>query len=899
MESFISSVVSKFQDQPLDHCHFILPSRRAAQAFSKTLFLNQNKSFLVPPIHSIEEFIEHVAEVRLINNLESIFEFYKIYKEYTHPNKQEPLDQVYNWSQSIIQDFNEIDRYQINAEQFFGNLKAIKDIEHWSKSEVKTELVQNYIEFWECLPTYYKELKAVLKAENKAYQGMAYQEAVSNLEGFVSKSNRQFYFIGFNALNTCEEDIFQYVVKQNRGEVFWDIDTYLLKEHSAGMFMRTYSKNWQMYQSSPLIASTSSFLEPKKINTYGVSKQVGQAKLVGDILSRLSPEELESTALVLGDENLLQPILNALPKTLEEVNITMGLPLKSTSFTSLFDTVFKIRILNEDVLHYKTLIELIEHPSLKRAFYTDLQRISNDLKTNNIVFQTKDDFFKKWEDLDESLVKVLELSLNSTSTSVEDFLDRCLQLVELLKPNFKGDKLSLEYLFGFKKLFQKLKYLLSKTELISDFRVFHQVYLDSLSSETLDFEGSPFKGLQIMGMLETRVLDFKNIIITSCNEGILPSGKSQNSFIPFDLKKGYKLPTYKEKDAVYAYHFFRLIQRATTCHFIFNNATSGVEKAEKSRFLTQLQIFKQPQHQIENFVVSASTSSTKSTLKEVPKTPEVMLKLKSLFTSGISPSALTSYIRNPLDFYRTYILNLKETEDIEDEISYKTFGNVIHECLDILYKSYEGKRLQEADVDQMLESYPELMTQLFENIYQEESLRTGKNLIDFEIAKHQVKRFLIQEKNDSAHHSVVILQLEKKLEKQIQLPDLDFKIKLKGTVDRVDSFNKDKRIIDYKTGKVTQKQLQIPEDWEAFTEDYQYSKAFQVLFYALLREEDLGEQDSAGIISFKNLNAGYMSCGVKKSDQPLKGLMVEFKRELEQLILEILNPEIPFKEKQL
>ena len=477
MESFISKVVSKFKIDDLDESHFILPSRRAAQAFSKQLFQNQTESFLVPPIQSIEEFIESVARVKLITSLETIFYFYEVYKDCTHPDKQEPLEQVYTWGQSILQDFNEIDRYQIDADQFFGNLKAIKDIEHWSKSDVKTDLVKNYIEFWESLPIYYHELKNVLKSQNKAYQGMAYQEAVLNIEKFINSTNKHYYFIGFNALNTCEENIFQHVVKQKRGKVFWDIDNYLLKEHSAGMFMRSYSKNWPIYSDKKLQPSTYSYSENKNINLYGVPKKIGQAKLVGDLVSNMTQKELSKTAIVLGDESLLQPVLNSLPNNISEVNVTMGLPLASTNPASLFDTIFKIRTLNQQDLHYKTLFELIEHPSLKKAYQKELQSIKKNINDHNIVFQLKEDFFQR-NSIDSALLKILKLSINTIDISVDEFLDNCLEIIELLRPNFHDDKLSLEYLFGFKKLFIRLKNLLNKTELINEFKVFHQIYLD-------------------------------------------------------------------------------------------------------------------------------------------------------------------------------------------------------------------------------------------------------------------------------------------------------------------------------------------------------------------------------------------------------------------------------------
>ena len=898
MESFIAHVVSQLQNVNLDHCRFILPSRRAAQAFSKeVLQRNQGESFIVPPIQSIEEFIEDVSEVKLINNLETLFEFYNIYKDHTDPNHQEPIDQVYNWGQSIIQDFNEIDRYQIDANQFFGNLKAIKDIEHWSKSDVKTELVKNYIQFWERLPKYYQELKADLKSKNKAYQGMAYLEAVKNIEAYTKNSSRNFYLIGFNALNTCEEVIFQTILNQNRGKVFWDIDNYLYDNHIAGMFLRHYSKTWPHYSLESLASSTNSYLNKKEINIYGVPKKIGQAKLVGDLLSKMSEDELNETALILGDETLLQPILNSLPENIKKVNVTMGLPLHQTNMVSFFEVLFKIRSQNEDRLHFKTLLELCGHPVLKKAYQEELQSIETRIHKNNIIFQSKEDFLESCQSFDSDLLTIFKLSIFIKDGSVNEFLSNCLKIIEILKPNFSSDVLQMEYLFGFKKLFTKLKNLMESSELVKDFKVFHLIYLDILSSETLDFEGSPYQGLQIMGMLESRVLDFKNVIITSLNEGVLPSGKSQNSVIPFDLKKAYKLPTYKEKDAIYAYHFFRLIQRSSRCHFIYNNATSGIEKAEKSRFLTQLEIFKAPQHLVKNHTAVSNTEQKKTVLKEVRKTPQMIEKLESLFQYGISPSALTTYIRNPIDFYRRYVLGIKEVDQIEEDISYRTQGTVIHDCLDLLYRNYIGKPLDSKDIDQMLRAYPNVIKTLFEKKFPKEALQNGKNLIDFEIAKQQIKRFLVQEKELVKSNQVKILELENEAKKLITIDDIDFPIKLKGTVDRIDLCNNQLRIIDYKTGRVESKDLKIPENWTHFVDDYKYSKAFQVLFYSLLKEENLGENGMAGIISLRNLKSGFMTCSQTKTNLNLKALLPDFKIQLESLILEILNLETSFKEK--
>jgi len=594
----------------------------------------------------------------------------------------------------------------------------------------------------------------------------------------------------------------------------------------------------------------------------------------------MSESELNETALILGDETLLQPILNSLPNNIKKVNVTMGLPLHQTNMVSFFEVLFKIRSQNEDRLHFKTLLELSGHPVLRKAYQNELQSIETRIHKNNIIFQSKEDFIESCQSFDSDLIMIFKLSIFIKDCSVNEFLRNCLKIVEILKPNFSSDVLQLEYLFGFKKLFTKLKNLMESSDLVKDFKVFHLIYIDILSSETLDFEGSPYEGLQIMGMLESRVLDFKNVIITSLNEGVLPSGKSQNSFIPFDLKKAYKLPTYKEKDAIYAYHFFRLIQRSSHCHFIYNNATSGIEKAEKSRFLTQLEIFKAPQHLVKNHTAVSNTEQKKTVLKEVRKTPQMIEKLESLFQYGISPSALTTYIRNPIDFYRRYVLGIKEVDQIEEDISYRTQGTVIHDCLDFLYRNYKGKPLDPRDIDQMLKEYPNILKALFEKKFPKDALQNGKNLIDYEIAKQQIKRFLVQEKEVVKSNQVKILELENIAEKSITIDDINFSIRLKGTVDRIDLYNNQLRIIDYKTGRVESKDLKIPENWTNFIDDYKYSKAFQVLFYSLLKEEDLGENGMAGIISLRNLKSGFMTCSQTKTNLNLKALLPDFKIQL-------------------
>ncbi|MFN2261658.1 MAG: PD-(D/E)XK nuclease family protein, partial [Psychroflexus sp.] len=482
MKSFIQQVVDLHEEKDLSKHIFVLPSRRAANAFKKSLCQSQSETFFLPKIESIEEFVERLSGSQIINHLETVFEFYKVYQDFTDPNQQESFDHVYTWAETIVHDFNEIDRHQIDAKQFFGNLKDIKDIEHWSKSPIKTEIVENYLDFWYQLPKYYEGLKSVLSEENKAYQGMAYNQAANRIETFLQQNKEDLVFVGFNALNTCEEQIFQKVLNSNRGQVFWDIDAHLLKNNQAGKFIRNYAKSWKYYQKQPLQASCETFLETKHIKNYGVAKKIGQAKLVGDLLSEMSNSDIDKTALVLGDETLLQPILNALPDNISKANVTMGLPLRQTTFATCFEAIIKFKTQPEDKLYFKTILEICGHPMFKQAYQTAFFDIKKHITQGNLIFQSKAEFFEYCQKFDPDFQTLMQICFGSTPEKIEGFISDCLQMIEILKPSFENNRLQLEYLFAFKQLFIKIQNLIIKNDFVDNYKAFYQIYLDLLSS---------------------------------------------------------------------------------------------------------------------------------------------------------------------------------------------------------------------------------------------------------------------------------------------------------------------------------------------------------------------------------------------------------------------------------
>lgn len=891
---------------------FILPSKRAGSYLINRLSKIQEKAIFAPKVLSIEDFAEEIAGLKSADNLTALFEFYTAYLACTPRDKVESFEVFSAWAQTLLYDFNEIDRYLVDYKSFFGYLSNIQEMNHWYLQEEKTPLMQNYLSFWEKLPQFYEQLKRQLSRKNLAYQGMVYRKASEEIDAYIDNTEAHFVFIGFNALNNAEQEIFQKMLQAGKAEVFWDIDEVFLKDeqHDVSLFLRQYLKKWSYYKENKFKKVSSEFSTDKKIEVVGVPKNIGQAKYVGEILSQLSPEELKETAVVLGDESLLLPVLNSLPPNVQEINITMGFALKNAPATFLFEHLLKLHAAPaKDNWYYKDITAICNHPLIQKITRGYSAALSDKIKKDNIVHVSREFLLR---DVPEDVQKVYEICFGNWDNDAAKAVAMLQELAYVLKAGLdtEQDKLSLEFLYQLHLLLNQLGNLLQQYSYISSIKVLHSIFKDLLSSKTVDFRGKPFSGLQLMGMLESRVLDFKNVILTSVNEGVLPAGKSSNSFIPFDLKCAYNLPTYKEKDAVYTYHFYHLLQRAERVHLLYNTESDGLNAGEKSRFLLQLGLEQQQNHEIKEYNVAPFVPAITSNLKSITKTPDILERIKERAAQGFSPSALTTYIRNPLDFYKQYVLGLQEREEVEETVAYNTLGSVVHDTLETFYKQWLGLEIDKEKLKEAIAATPAEIKKQFRLHYTEAPLSSGKNLLIFEVAKRYVTNFLKTEiKELEGENSIKILQVENKLKCQFAIPELNFPVNLKGTVDRVDEFNGKLRIIDYKTGKVDQSKVEII-DWDEITTDYdRYSKPFQILTYALLLNENeaLKAPVEAGIISFKNLQGGFLKfskkdkkgSAAKKDPDVTQETLEAFKEQLKSLILEICDPNVPFVEKEI
>jgi hypothetical protein len=913
MATFIHEVLKDLQNKKVDFATttFIVPSKRAGVILKFELSKIVSKTIFVPIITSIETFTEDLSQLKSVSNTELLFKFYNTYKHLAAKKNADSFEMFSKWAQILLQDFNEIDRFLIPQEKIFNYLSSIQDLKHWSLEDNQTEFIKNYLSFWRKLHTYYLHFTEQLINEGLAYQGLIYRESIEHLEAYIQK-NKKHVFLGFNALNTAEEIIIQELLSNDLAEIYWDTDQVYVnnKQHDASLFIEKYKKNWSYYKTHSFNWTLNNYSKQKNVCVYGVPKNVGQAKQIGKILEDIIDQNksLGKTAVVLADENLLIPVLNSIPLNIENINITMGLPLHIIPLASLFELLFLMHKKASKEFYYKNVITLLTNKFIHILFKDNCaSNIISIIENENIIYISKEQLLN----LSPSNEEVIDI-LFSNWENPKNTLNFCFKLINLIKRKLQETKrkslLQLEYLYRYNELFNELSRLNLAYNHIKDITTLYNIYKELLHSETLDFKGEPLQGLQIMGMLESRVLDFETIIISSVNEGVLPSGKSNNSFIPFDVKIENNLPTYKEKDAVYTYHFYRLIQRAKNVFIIYNTEIDTLKGGEKSRFISQLEI--EGIHKIKHTLVTPKVSKTEITLNTIKKTEAVMLRLKEVSEKGFSPSSLTNYIRNPLGFYYQKILKINTYEDVEETVANNTLGTVVHNTLEDLYKPLINKYLTIDSIKNMKPNVPEIVTHHFKNEYKQGDITKGKNLIIFEIAKQYVLNFLNLEIADLKEgNTIKILDIEAENNKvKLNIPELNFPVYLNGKVDRVDEYNNTIRIIDYKTGRVNQNKVEIV-DWENITLDYdKYSKSFQVLAYAYMlnRNKPFTKPVEAGIISFKNLKAGFIKFAKKetvysRSKETIisKETLNAFELELKKLILEICNPKIDFIEKEV
>ena len=890
------------ENKSLDNIIIVLPSTRA-----KVFLLNEFKSLMhqpifAPTIWSIEEFIGEMSGIEKLDSVALLFEFYEVYKN-IHPDNLQDFDTFSSWAKTLLTDFNEIDRYLLDANHVFSYLKDIEDIKHWAvDTEQHTDMIKNYLYLWEQMPVYYQALHQHFTANNFGYQGYIYRKSVENLTDFAQQfTDKKWYFAGFNALNQAEEKIFQYFAEEYQAKILWDIDEHFLNDfnHEAGYFARKIKSEWKYYKTHPFEQIVNEFGKEKHIEIIATPKSVGQAKIAGSIIKKNKDNGQSTTdmAVILSEEKLLLPMLYALPEDIGDINITMGYQSKSNPVQLLINAIFKLQVNacrrnpKQWVFYYKELIDVLENPLLSMLVNT--QSVIAKIRKQNYTHISFDMLADWLPEIQQILIK-WDVSPTEIIQNIQELI---LSLQQKLKDN--KDDVTLTFLYSVYQIINQLDYYISKYQTVGNVEQLYEVYKQIVDWAEVSFEGEPLSGLQIMGVLESRTLDFETLIITSLNEGVFPAGKGEQSFIPYDVKLELGLPTYREKDAIYTYHFYHAIQRAKNIYLIYNSDSDGLDAGEPSRFITQIEMDTHSNHHVNKQQYFAYLPDKAHRPFSIRKSEKLQDRLQQMATEkGFSPTALTSYLRNPKDFYFQYVLGINQTEEVEENIALNTLGTVVHNVLENLFQPCVEVVLTAEMLEQMKAKVRAEVEKQFYEIYSQSYQKAGKNLLAFEVAVQNINQYLDYEiANIRQGDKIQILALETRLETVIEDDKLPYPVKLIGYVDRIEQRNDKLRIIDYKTGRVEGTEVGVTAG-NFVTE--KKSKAMQLLAYALMYDKE-DEQIEVANYSFKNQQSGYLLFALKEGTKVVSNtvtpdVLAQFKSELIDLLVEILAEKTVYEE---
>jgi len=910
-ETFINKVLDNLQSANLDitTVKYVVPSRRVGLFLNNEIARRQSNPIFAPVTQSIEDYIQELSGLHILSDLEILPYFYQAYCSIESEKTRDSFDAFIGWAPTILKDFNEIDRYLIEIDRFFnylGNYKALDTDRHWSLDANPTAMITQYLYFWQKLSTYYTALNTILASNKVAYQGMAYRTAFAKANSNPSENNTNnpVVFLGLNALNTAESQIIQHLLDRKSALIYWDTDNHFLQRpyHEAGKFIREHQKSWSYYQNNELELIDDNYAQKKKLELVSATGNLGMVQAARKYLAGLDQDDLLQTAVVLADEQLLLPLLSAIPDNVDAFNITMGLSLDQLPISSFFLDLFQLhKESSNDSFYYKNLTRILESSFTNKMAPQEAISGLKKIRRNNLIQLQAEDFPTTTFPLIHRLLTPLK-----NPGEILALVDQLLKNQKEILSKTSQNRLELEQLLGMVEVMDELSDLVRDNPNITDLRTLAHLLRQLLPLKKLDFIGEPVQGLQIMGLLETRALDYKNVLMLSVNEGTLPAGKSFNSYIPHEMKRAFDLPTYTEKDSVYAYHFYRLLHRCENATFIYNAESDTLGGGEKSRFLLQIEREALDSHEIKNTNYYHKVNAVSQVPIQVEKEPIYFERLKEIANKGFSPSALTSYVRNPIDFFSGKILRITDLEDVEEDIALNTMGSIIHEALDNLYQDYQKKILIIEDFKTIEQQIKTEIDLAYYKSYQSQSKPYGKNRIIYEVSLHYVKKMIASDKQLVKSGAELIIQsVEQDLNTTIEIDGLGT-VRLHGKVDRVDRLNGELRIIDYKSGRVGKSQVGIEQDgYAAMIEDYDKSKAFQVLMYAYLyAKNNPTESLQAGIISFKNFNEGFIPFAIKegrsyKAQEITTEVLDNFELQLIALIRELFDPEIPLIEKEV
>lgn len=944
MESFLKLVAAdlyKHTEGNLAHTAVVFPNKRAGLFFNEYLAQESDSPIWSPAYVSISELFRSLSPWEVGDPVKLVCELYKIFRRETQST--ETLDDFYFWGEMLISDFDDADKNRVDTDKLFSNLQDLRNImddytfiddeqeeairqffQNFS-IERRTALKERFISLWNVLGNIYKGFRESLASQNIAYEGMMYRHVIEHLD--VDKLPYEKYvFVGFNVLNKVEHTLFTQLKDAGKAVFYWDYDEFYMKEnrqavtHEAGEFIRRNLRDFPSPLSGELFKNLS---KPKEVHYIASSTENAQARYLPQwIRNNLTTPEKE-TAVVLCNEALLQPVLHSLPAEVKHVNITMGFPLSQTPVYSFLIALLELHThgfnFKSGRYTFQSVVTLLKHP-YTRQLTGQAELLEKELTRNNRFYPLPGELGK-----DEFLTRLF--------TPLSGNLNLCIRLSETLQQvasiyqaNTSGtedtdafNQLYRESLFKAYTTINRFRTLIEEDELTVQSETFRRLLVKVLSATNIPFHGEPAIGMQVMGVLETRNLDFRHLVLLSVNEGQLPKSGGDSSFIPYNLRKAFGMTTIEHKIAVYAYYFYRLLQRAERITLMYNTSSDGLNRGEWSRFMLQFLI--EWPHPITRQFLEAGQSPQGTSPITVEKTPDVMRRMQSLFDvranpkAKFSPSALNYYLDCPLKFYYRYVAGLSAPDEVSAEIDSATFGSIFHYAAEHIYKDLttHGKVINKEALETLLRNEVKLQDyvdtafkKLFFNVPQNKKPEyNGVQLINSAVIARYLKQLL---QNDLRYAPFTFIASEMEVDEpiDIQTPKGVIKSRIGGIIDRMDSKDGTLRIVDYKTGG----DADTPPHVESlFIPDKKRSNyVFQTFLYAAIMCRKQPTMKIAPALLYIHRAATETYSPVIQMGEPRKPKEAvedfskyekEYRERLQGLLEEIFNPEKSFTQTEI
>lgn len=942
METFLKQVAHDLYNKTegnFTKVAIVFPNKRASLFFNEYLAQESDRPIWSPTYVSISELFRQSSDLSIADPIKLVCDLYKVFQKAT--GSKETLDDFYFWGEMLIADFDDADKNMADTHALFSNLKDLNELmdnydfleegqkealsqffHNFSINQV-TELKQRFITMWNVLGDIYAEYKALLESQSIAYEGMLYRQVIEQLDVEALPYNK-YIFVGFNVLNKVEHTLFKKLNEAGKAMFYWDYDTFYLNKtpHEAGEFIR---RNLRDFPSELPASFFDNLNQPKEVTFIESPTENGQVRYLPQwIRENLTSQEKE-TAVVLCNEALLQPVLHALPDNVKHINITMGFPLSQTPAYSFVNALMELHTSgynpNNGRYLFAEVISVLKHP-YTRQLSPEAEKLEQTLTRDNRFYPLPSELKQD---------NVLELLF----TPRRNNLDLCSMLSEALKEvaviyqqqaashSDAFDQLYRESLFKTYTLVNRFHTLIESKELNVQAGTFQRLLTRVMSSSSIPFHGEPAIGMQVMGVLETRNLDFRHLIMLSVNEGQLPKAGGDSSFIPYNLRKAFGMTTIDHKIAVYAYYFYRLMQRAEKVTLVYNTATDGINRGELSRFMLQFLI--EWGYPVLRKQLEAAQSPQSSAPIIIEKTPDVMERMKSVFDirnnpkALISPSALNCYLDCPLKFYYKYVALLSAPDEVTADIDSAKFGSIFHYAAEHIYKDLtaHGKLISRENLETLLKDEVRLQTyvdngfkELFFNLPPNEQPEyNGIQLINSAVIVKYIQQLL---RNDLRYAPFTFIGSEQRIFENIEICTStgDIQSRIGGIIDRIDSKGESLRIVDYKTGGDADTPANVQS---LFIPDKKRSNyVFQTFLYASIVCKKLREKNDSRLVApallYIHRAASEKYSPViqmgepRKPKEPVDNFAQhegDFRENLKTLLEDIFNPDISFTQTEI